>query len=142
MNKSCQNHAPLCRCTDWQKESEEKRLAHFSQNFVFQRMKLEYESLDQASAIRLCKIGRCRECGGRLCVGTTLHSGLPLDERLLVIALLAIQSMKDAQTDSGSIIEGLAAMFHKDDRVIVSAWLSRAENQMLLQMYQNKESEE
>lgn len=69
---TCQKKDQLCRCIDWPDEDFDVEIDHFIRNFEFLHVELEYASLDVREPVRVCRIGRCRVCGGRMCDGTTL----------------------------------------------------------------------
>ena len=69
---TCQKKDQLCRCIDWPDEDFDVEIDHFIRNFEFLHVELEYASLDAREPVRVCRIGRCRVCGGRMCDGTTL----------------------------------------------------------------------
>ena len=86
---TCQKKDQLCRCIDWPDEDFDVEIDHFIRNFEFLHVELEYASLDAREPVRVCRIGRCRVCGGRMCDGTTLPPEKTVRELMPTICLLA-----------------------------------------------------
>lgn len=128
----CQNQEPICRCIDWQDEDFDVEVDHFIRNFEFRHIELEYTALDAKAPVRLCSIGRCRVCGGRMCDGTTLSDGKTAREELSYIYLLASQAHRrsGAPLPSGMshFCDLFLTLFHQEDRETVRRWLDSREN--------------
>lgn len=86
---TCQKKDQLCRCIDWPDEDFDVEIDHFIRNFEFLHVELEYASLDAREPVRVCRIGRCRVCGGRMCDGTTLPPEKTVRELMPTICILA-----------------------------------------------------
>ena len=91
MKDLCRNQPPLCRCIRWGDEDFDMEVDYLIHNFEFLRLELEYDTLAPGADWRLCQIGRCRRCGGRLCVGTRMTARDTLEGTLASIHLLAGQ---------------------------------------------------
>ena len=77
MTIPCPNTEPYCKCINWKDEDFDVEVDHLIHNFEFLRLEMTYSVLDETSPIRLCEIGRCRKCRGRICIGATeSHAGL------------------------------------------------------------------
>ena len=114
---TCQKKDQLCRCIDWPDEDFDVEIDHFIRNFEFLHVELEYASLDAREPVRVCRIGRCRVCGGRMCDGTTLPPEKTVRELMPTICLLA----------------GLAfQLFHEEDQAFAKQWLSEPEGWHLM----------
>ena len=105
------------------------RLCRKYKQFEFQRFELAYRTLDQAENRRLCKIGRCRICGGRLCLGGPLPGQSSADSLLEEIYRWMLEQW-DARTerlpDGVDCFRDLfLSMFHAPDRDFVCEWLNR-----------------
>ena len=129
MQNLCTNRSPLCRCIRWEDEDFDVEVDHLIQNFEFLRLDLEYDELAPGAAWRLCQIGRCRRCGGRLCIGTSLTARSTLKDTLASIHLIAGQRWQnhtgkcpDANEDFRELF---VRLFHEDDRQAVRDWLSQ-----------------
>lgn len=143
--RECKHKSSLCDCIDWKNDDLALRLNHFSQNFEFAGFELEYTSLEAAEERRLCKVGRCRTCGKRLCFDKELPTQDTVDGLLAKIYRWMYQLWKGP---GEKLPEGLANfremflnLFHEDDQELVREWLSRPENQNVHQMYRNSGEE-
>lgn len=70
----CKNESSICKCVDWGAEVIGPVVEHLLQNYELDYLDLDYASLDEGSKIRLCQIGHCRQCGGRICVKTEIQA--------------------------------------------------------------------
>lgn len=129
MKESCRNQPPLCRCIRWGDEDFDVEVDHLIHNFEFLRLELEYDTLAPGAVWRLCQIGRCRRCGGRLCIGTHMTARDTLEDTLASIHLLVGQRwQRRTGTCSGrnkDFQELFIRLFHEDDRQIVQDWLAQ-----------------
>ena len=75
MQERCNNQAPLCQCVDWHEGDLSVQINHIIDHFEFVGFELQDTDLEPEDAPRLCKIGRCRLCGRRLCLGVRLTRG-------------------------------------------------------------------
>ena len=75
--------------------------------------------------------GRCRRCGGRLCVGTRMTARDTLEDTLASIHLLAGQQWQGhtekCPDGNKDFREVMIRLFHEDDRQAVQGWLSQQE---------------
>ena len=64
-------HSPetLCSCAPVQSGDVAQIVFHMAENMEDIRWELDYKSLGDLSGHRLCAVGKCRQCGGRLCAG-------------------------------------------------------------------------
>ena len=64
-------HSPetLCSCAPVQSGDVAQIVFHMAENMEDIRWELDYKSLADLSGHRLCAVGKCRQCGGRLCTG-------------------------------------------------------------------------
>ena len=133
MQELCKQEEPLCRCIHWGDEDFDVEVHHLIEHFEFLRMELEYSSLEPGASWRLCRIGRCRCCGGRLCVGTSLTVRDTPEDTVSMIHLIAEQEWRshagNAAADSENFRELFVHLFHEDDRETVRDWLSRRAEQ-------------
>ena len=90
---------------------------------------LDYKRLADLGDYRLCLIGKCRQCGGRLCI-----SQYPVDAQTQENFLAAVYRQLnqfhrrlDANLSRPAFHERFAAMFHEEDRLFVKNWLARRE---------------
>ena len=80
--RECEREDMLCTCVDWGKDDLAARIHHIICNFEFTGFGLEYTTLERPEGRRLCRIGRCRVCGKRLCYGDDLPAQSTPDDLL------------------------------------------------------------
>ena len=80
--RECEREDMLCTCVDWGKDDLAARIHHIICNFEFTGFGLEYTTLERPEGRRLCRIGRCRDCGKRLCYGDDLPAQSTPDDLL------------------------------------------------------------
>ena len=128
MKDLCRNQPPLCRCIRWENEDFDVEVDHLIHNFEFLHLELEYDMLAPGANWRLCQIGRCRRCGGRLCVGTRMTTRDTLEDTLASILLLAGQRWQGhtgkCPDRNKDFRELFIRLFHEDDRQAVQNCLS------------------
>ena len=126
--RECKCSQSLCTCIDWKNDDLAVRVNHVLYHFEFQRFKLEYATLEPEEDRRLCKIGRCRTCGGDLCIGRELPGHVEPDELLTEIYRWMLQTW-DASHDglvSGAdcFTDMFLSVFHESDQEFVNEWLN------------------
>ena len=119
----------LCTCIDWKSDDLTVRVNHLLYHFEFQRFGMEYTTLEPEQDRCLCKIGRCRTCGGGLCIGRELPSQAAPDELLTEIYRWMFQTW-DAEHDGLSsgeecFTDMFVSLFHEVDLEQVKKWLAR-----------------
>lgn len=146
MQGSCEHPTALCQCVDWKEDRLDVQIAHFMEQFEFLGFELQYTTLEPEKGRKLCKIGRCCTCGGRLCLGTVLPPDACADDLLAEICRWMYQmwagSHKPLSPGSASFREMFLSVFHEEDREFAGAWMSKPENQRLCRMYRHTEKEE
>ena len=135
---TCQKKDQLCRCIDWPDEDFDVEIDHFIRNFEFLHVELEYASLDAREPVRVCRIGRCRVCGGRMCDGTTLPPEKTVRELMPTICLLAGLAFQQfgypLPAGTSSFREVFPTLFHEEDQAFAKQWLSEPEGWHLMKM--------
>lgn len=133
MQDCCRNQPPLCQCIHWGDEDFDVEVDHLTRNFEFRRLALEYTTLEPGALCRLCQIGQCRQCGGRLCIGIGMTTRDTLEDTLAAIHFVSSHrwhdhtgKFPDGDTDFRNLF---IQMFHEDDQQAVRAWLSQREVQ-------------
>ena len=133
---TCQKKDQLCRCIDWPDEDFDVEIDHFIRNFEFLHVELEYASLDAREPVRVCRIGRCRVCGGRMCDGTTLPPEKTVRELMPTICLLAGLAFQQfgypLPAGTSSFREVFPTLFHEEDQAFAKQWLSEPEGWHLM----------
>ena len=124
-------HSPeeLCSCAPVRSGDVLQTAAHVAESMMDINWELDYKSLADLGDYRLCLIGKCRQCGGRLCV-----SQYPVDAQTPEDFLVAVYRQLDqfhrrldANFSRPAFHERFAAMFHEEDRLFVKNWLARRE---------------
>lgn len=131
--RECEHKQPLCDCVDWKTDDLAVRIDHIMRNFEFAGFELEYAALETEGNRRLCKIGRCRTCGKRLCIGTRLTAQDTADGLLAEIFRWTLQmwNAADEKLPDGAecFTDMFLSLFHESDREFVREWVDHhAEN--------------
>ena len=120
-------HSPetLCSCAPVQSGDVAQIVFHMAENMEDIRWELDYKSLADLSGHRLCAVGKCRQCGGRLCAGQyPVDAQTPEDFLAAVYRQLnQFHRRLDAALSHPAFRERFAAMFHEEDRPFVEDWL-------------------
>ena len=106
-------------------------------NMVNAGWELEHTALEQPEQRRLCLVGVCQRCGGRLCLGLRITDGLDRNDLLAEI----YRHMRQISHNFGlsrSSREMFVELFHEEDQPFVREWLKRPENRDVAQMYRGK----
>lgn len=122
MKKDCNNKENLCQCIDWKTDDTPALVDHILQNYEFDNLALDYTTLDQGSEIRLCQIGRCRQCGDQICIGTVIHPCELLDDTLARIYAAASKRWRwyrEAEEFDGVFV----GLFRGRDQQAAKLWL-------------------
>ena len=96
MMRDCECEELLCTCVDWGKDDLAARIHHIICNFEFTGFELEYTTLERLDGRRLCRIGRRRACGKRLCYGDELSAQSTPAELLAGSFYRAFKRWRDA----------------------------------------------
>ena len=124
-------HSPetLCSCAPVQSGDVAQIVFHMAENMEDIRWELDYKSLADLSGHRLCAVGKCRQCGGRLCTGQyPVDAQTPEDFLAAVYRQLnQFHRRLDAALSHPAFCESFAAMFHEEDRPFVEDWLVQRE---------------
>lgn len=124
-------HSPetLCSCAPVQSGDVAQIVFHMAENMEDIRWELDYKSLADLSGHRLCAVGKCRQCGGRLCAGRyPVDAQTPEDFLAAVYRQLdQFHRRLDAALSHPAFRESFAAMFRVEDRSFVEDWLLRKE---------------
>ena len=127
-------HSPetLCSCAPVQSGDVAQIVFHMAENMEDIRWELDYKSLADLRGHRLCAVGKCRQCGGRLCAGQyPVDAQTPEDFLAAVYRQLdQFHRRLDAALSHPAFCGRFAAMFHEEDRPFVEDWLMQRESKI------------
>ena len=122
MSEKCKVQERLCRCVDWHEGETADWVDHLLHNYEFERLTLDYSTLEKGSEIRLCQIGQCSKCGGQICIGTVLHPCELLDDTLARIYAEASKRWRWYHEDE-AFDEEFVQLFRGRDQQVARLWL-------------------
>ena len=143
--RECEHTKAICDCIDWKQNSSGLWVSHLVSNFEFTGFEFEYTSLEAAEERRLCKVGRCRICGKRMCYSGTLPSDVTGNGLLLAVYRKMHQMWngpRDKIPDSFVDFHGMFfRAFHEADHNTVRKWLLEIKDQgfSILSRYESRE---
>ena len=119
----------LCSCDSVQSGEVLQIVFHMAENMEDIRWELDYKSLADLSDYRLCMVGRCRQCGRRLCVSQPSFDTLTAESFPASVyrQLDQFHRRLGVRLSRTAFHEKFAAMFHAEDRPSVEAWLLQRE---------------
>ncbi len=127
--RECEHKQSMCHCIDWEKDDLADKIHHVISNFEFTSFELNYTTLEPEKGRLLCKVGRCRICGKRLCIGEDLPDASTPDDLLADIFRRAFRMWN---ADGACLPDGtdtftdlFLSLFHKPDREYTGEWLKR-----------------
>lgn len=127
--QECQYKQSLCGCIDWKKDDLVLQVNHLMNSFEFMGFELEYTTLEPEENRRLCKVGRCRVCGRRLCIGGELSAQGTSDELLADVFRRTLQMWDSAHEPlpegAECFTDMFVSLFHETDQERVNEWLAR-----------------
>ena len=111
----------MCSCAGLNFSSGNELRTHFLKNLTGMKLELFYNTLAAPAPYRLCMVGSCASCGGRLCMSDGIPSHLRGEGFLAVILDHALKlELKCA--------DQFVELFHEKDRPIVRRWLKSLED--------------
>lgn len=140
--KSCERaKSDLCSCKPVQSGDILQMAIHLAENITDVDWCLTYQTMKDANSFRLCLIGRCRNCGGRLCVESKPFGAVTTDDFLAAAYRHLHQFHHNIghHLSRGEFRARFVEMFHDEDRAFVKEWLARPENQSVHTMYRRSE---
>lgn len=122
MSEKCKVQERLCRCVDWHAGETADWVDHLLRNYEFDRLTLDYSTLEKGSEIRLCQIGQCSKCGGQTCIGTVIHPCELLDDTLARVYAEASKRWRWYHGDE-DFDEVFIHLFQGRDQQVAKLWL-------------------
>ena len=136
--KKCRHERrDLCSCRPVQKGNVIELAAHMAANMKDVEWELDYKSLETVMYGRLCLVGKCKVCGGRLCIEQKPFDARTTDDFLLAAYHRLDQfhhNVAPALPDE-EFRKRFVEMFRADDASVIREWLSRPENQSVQAMH-------
>lgn len=122
MSEKCKVQERLCRCVDWHEGETADWVDHLLHNYEFERLTMDYSTLEKGSEIRLCQIGQCSKCGGQICIGTLIHPCELLDDTLARVYAEASKRWRWYREDE-DFDEVFIGLFRGRDQQVAKLWL-------------------
>ena len=115
----------LCTCMDWQNDDLIRTVTHLAENITDIDWELDYEGLADVQGHRLCLVGRCKKCGGRLCISQTPKIKASPEQILSALddSIGQAYSALKVNLQPEEYYDKFAEMFHEEDRPVVDKWV-------------------
>lgn len=138
--RSCPHEADaLCTCRALKERDKDiiGLLTHIHENMKDVEWELDYTDLSRPEKRRLCLVGKCRVCGGRLCQELDASGELAGDDFLAAIYrhLYQVHNAGGRYMPSREFRARFIRMFLEPDQLFIREWFDRPENQQIFQMY-------
>lgn len=130
-------HERLCSCPPVACRDALGMAAHLAENMEKVQWSLTYNSLKEIKPYQLCLVGKCRICGGRLCMEQRPVEADSTDGFLAAV----YRHLYHFHRSIGQCLPRTAfrtkfvEMFRKEDRAAIEDWLALAENSHVARMY-------
>ena len=122
----CSHHEQICTCEANTPENIVQVVTNLLAMIMAPQWELSYTSLDRPGPHRLCVVGKCRRCGGRLCYGIKVEDHLAGPQLLEAMyqGLKVFHSSNDRLSLGRDLFDArFLAMFHALDMMTVRNWL-------------------
>ena len=136
--KHCyQKFGPLCSCSPVQARDTFQMAIHLAENITDVDWHLSYQSMECVTPYQLCLVGRCRICGGRLCMEQKPFGVNTTDDFLAALYRHLYQFHRNMgqRLSEKEFRSKFVEMFHEEDKSFVTEWLVRPENSHVARMY-------
>ena len=130
-------HERLCSCPPVTCRDALGMAAHLAENMEQVQWSLTYNSLKEIKPYQLCLVGKCRICGGRLCMEQRPVEADSTDGFLAAV----YRHLYHFHRSIGQCLPRAAfrtkfvEMFRKEDRAAIEDWLALPENSHVERMY-------
>ena len=130
-------HERLCSCPPVTCRDALGMAAHLAENMEQVQWSLTYNSLKDIKPYQLCLVGKCRICGGRLCMEQRPVEADSTDGFLAAV----YRHLYHFHRSIGQCLPRAAfrtkfvEMFRKEDRAAIEDWLALPENSHVARMY-------
>ena len=133
------NHGqePLCTCGPVQGGDSFRMAVHLAENMTDVDWHLTYNSLKDIHPYQLCMVGKCKVCGGRLCIEQKTFGIVTTDDFLATAYrhLYQFHHNLAQPLSTKAFREKFVEMFRKEDRAAIEDWLALPENSHVARMY-------
>ena len=133
------NHGqePLCTCGPVQGGDSFRMAVHLAENMTDVDWHLTYNSLKDIHPYQLCMVGKCKVCGGRLCIEQKTFGIVTTDDFLAAAYrhLYQFHHNLAQPLSTKAFREKFVEMFRKEDRAAIEDWLALPENSHVARMY-------
>ena len=143
--KHCQHDGiELCSCGPIQSGDTFLMTIHLAENITDVNWRLTYNSLKKIHPYRLCMVGVCKNCGGRLCIEHKPFGTVTTEEFLEAAYrhLYQFRHNLDKPLSREDIQVKFVEMFRKEDQAFVEEWLAKPENSNVVWMYRRSMKKE
>lgn len=132
----------LCTCKPVMERKKDivGLLAHVRTNMKNVRWELDYTDIHLSEKRRLCLVGMCCICGGRLCYEVDASDVLAGDDFLVAVyrRLFQLYFVGEDCITLSEFRKRFAQMFHQQDQALIWEWLERPENRSLFAMHRSR----
>lgn len=136
--KHCQRDGiEMCSCGPIKSGDTFLMTIHLAENITDVSWRLTYKSLKEIHPYRLCMVGVCKSCGGRLCIEHKPFDTVTTEEFLEAAYqhLYQFRHNMDKPLSREDIRVKFVEMFRKEDQPFVEEWLAKPENSDMAWMY-------
>ncbi len=130
--KKCGHDAAnLCSCGPVQEGDVVKMFQHLIDNMTDETWELDYKDMNSSEDRRLCLVGVCSKCGGRLCINIGCSDEL-IGNDFLVDTYRRLRQLYHLNwrcMPNQELWERFEQLFHEQDRPALSEWREWLEEQ-------------
>ena len=127
-------HGPESLCSCKPLKEREKDIAgflrHISENMTNEVWELDYTDINRPEKRRLCVVGTCRLCGGRLCYEMDAAEALAGNDFLAAVyhRLYELHRSGGCFMGDSAFRVRFVELFHTQDQPLIRKWLEQPEN--------------
>ena len=117
-------------CTCIRNTNVARQLVFIAANIRDVSWELDYGTLEKPGNVRLCIVGSCEKCGGRLCYGLRV-GGKSCGEALIESVydyLDLFHKLDGLSLDRQTFDAGFLRLFHDADRAAAQIWLNKRQS--------------
>ena len=121
-------HDEMCSC--FRDTNVARQLVFIAANIRNVSWEFDYGTLEEPGNVRLCIVGSCEKCGGRLCYGLRV-GGESCGEALIESVydyLDLFHKLDGLSLDRQTFDAGFLNLFHEADRAAAQVWLNKRQS--------------